>query len=73
MGDFLKADVEGASVRKGTANTVNYDDMEPWTRVSPRDYDRNIREMVTLGARPGRPRRCCSTTSCGRKARIARC
>jgi hypothetical protein len=23
--------------------------MEPWTRVSPRDYDRNLREMVKLG------------------------
>lgn len=46
MGDFLKADVKTESSKGGEA--VNYDDIEPWTRVSPHDYDRNIREMVTL-------------------------
>ena len=45
MGDFLKADVKTESA-KGSAD-VNYDEIEPWTRVSPHDYDRNIREMVT--------------------------
>jgi lysophospholipase L1-like esterase len=46
IGDFLKA---GAKADAGRDNdTVNYDEMEPWTRVSPRDYDRNIREMVKL-------------------------
>jgi hypothetical protein len=27
---------------------VNYDEIEPWTRVSPHDYEQNIREMVAL-------------------------
>ncbi len=46
MGDFLKADVKTESSKGNEA--VNYDDIEPWTRVSPHDYDGNIREMVTL-------------------------
>jgi starch binding protein with CBM20 domain len=46
MGDFLKAD---AKADQGKSNaTVSYDDMEAWTRVSPRDYDRNLREMIAL-------------------------
>jgi lysophospholipase L1-like esterase len=51
MGDFLKADAKTESSKGGEA--VNYDDIEPWTRVSPRDYDRNIREMVTLAGGRG--------------------
>jgi lysophospholipase L1-like esterase len=51
MGDYLKADAK-ADEKKG-GDTVNYDDIEPWTRVSPRDFDRNIREMVTLGRSRG--------------------
>jgi lysophospholipase L1-like esterase len=47
MGDFLKADAKADAGKDN--DTVNYDDMEPWTRVSPRDYDRNLREMVKLG------------------------
>jgi len=27
---------------------VNYDELEQWTRVSPRDYDANIREIIRL-------------------------
>jgi hypothetical protein len=51
IGDFLKA---GAKADAGRDNdTVNYDEMEPWTRVSPRDYDRNLREMVTLARARG--------------------
>ena len=46
VGDFLKADAK-TEPSKGS-DAVNYDDIEPWTRVSPPDYDRNIREMVTL-------------------------
>jgi len=46
MGDFLKADVKTESSKGSEA--VNYNDIEPWTRVSPLDYDRNIRAMVTL-------------------------
>jgi lysophospholipase L1-like esterase len=51
MGDFLKADVKTES-SKG-ADAVNYADIEPWTRVSPPDYERNIREMVTLARGQG--------------------
>jgi lysophospholipase L1-like esterase len=46
MGDFLKADVKTESSKGG--EPVNYSDIEPWTRVSPPDYERNIRQMVTL-------------------------
>lgn len=46
MGEFLDAN---AKADQGKSNaTVNYDEMEPWTRVSPRDYDRNLREMIHL-------------------------
>ncbi len=46
MSDFLKAD---AKADQGKSNaTVSYDDMEAWTRVSPRDYDANLREMIAL-------------------------
>lgn len=51
MGDFLKADVKTESSKGGEA--VNYNDIEPWTRVSPPDYERNIREMVTLARGQG--------------------
>src|SRR5580765_8979040 len=51
IGEFLKADAK-ADAGKNNDN-VNYDEMEPWTRVSPRDYDRNIREMVRLGKERG--------------------
>jgi lysophospholipase L1-like esterase len=47
IADFLKGDAKTDAGRND--DTVNYDEMEPWTRVSPRDYDRNIREMVRLG------------------------
>jgi lysophospholipase L1-like esterase len=44
FGEFLKAD---AKTDQGKSNAnVNYDELEPWTRVSPRDYDRNLREMI---------------------------
>jgi len=46
LGDFLKVDAK-ADQGKNNA-TVSYDDMEAWTRVSPRDYDRNLREMIQL-------------------------
>jgi lysophospholipase L1-like esterase len=50
-GEFLKAD---AKADQGKNNdTVNYDDMEAWTRVSPRDYDRNLREMIGLARARG--------------------
>jgi lysophospholipase L1-like esterase len=44
FGEFLKAD---AKTDQGKSNAnVNYDELEPWTRVSPRDYDHNLREMI---------------------------
>jgi lysophospholipase L1-like esterase len=44
FGEFLKAD---AKTDQGKSNSnVNYDELEPWTRVSPHDYDRNLREMI---------------------------
>src|SRR5262245_58153780 len=51
IGDFLKADAKADAGRNN--DTVNYDEMEAWTRVSPRDYDRNLREMVRLGRQQG--------------------
>jgi lysophospholipase L1-like esterase len=42
LSDYLRAEAESKS------DAVDYDAIEPWTRVSPRDYDRNIREMVRL-------------------------
>jgi len=48
LGDYLKA----KSDSKGS-DAVDYEGMEPWTRVSPHDYDQNIREMVRLAADRG--------------------
>jgi lysophospholipase L1-like esterase len=47
-GDYLK---EEAS-QKGSAS-IDYDAIEPWTRVSPHDYERNIREMIRLSKEGG--------------------
>ena len=50
-GQFLKAD---AKADQGKSNdVVNYDEIEAWTHVSPRDYDRNLREMITLSRGQG--------------------
>jgi lysophospholipase L1-like esterase len=51
MGDFLKADVKTESSKGG--EVVNYSEIEPWTRVSPVDFERNIREMATLAHSQG--------------------
>ena len=51
FGEFLKADAK-ADQGKSNAN-VNYDELEPWTRVSPRDYDGNVREMIALARAQG--------------------
>jgi hypothetical protein len=32
---------------------VDYDSLEEWTRVSPRDFEQNIREMIRLGRSRG--------------------
>ncbi|MGB7220772.1 MAG: GDSL-type esterase/lipase family protein [Vicinamibacterales bacterium] len=47
-GDYLKAEAN----TKGPS-PVNYDTIEPWTRVSPRDYEQNIREMIRLTQEKG--------------------
>ena len=50
-GEFLKAD---AKADQGKSNdVVNYDEIEAWTRVSPRDYNSNLREMITLSRGQG--------------------
>src|SRR6185436_5710122 len=43
VGDYLK---EEAGAKE--SGVVNYDELEAWTRVSPRDFDLNIREMIQL-------------------------
>jgi len=43
IGDFMR---EHATDRG--SGKVDYESMEPWTRVSPHDYDANIREMIRL-------------------------
>ena len=48
IADFIK-DEDGG---KASA-PVNYDDLEPWTRVSPRDYESNVREMIRLARERG--------------------
>jgi lysophospholipase L1-like esterase len=48
MGDFLR---EQANDRG--SGSVDYDAIEPWTRVSPRDYEANVREMIRLSRAHG--------------------
>jgi len=48
ISEYLKPEVES----KGSG-TVDYDAIEPWTRVSPRDYEENIREMIRLAKESG--------------------
>jgi hypothetical protein len=43
VGDYLK---EQADAKGG--DPVDYDSIEAWTRVSPHDYDANLREMIRL-------------------------
>src|SRR5262245_9070437 len=42
IGDFVKEDADAKS------EPADYDAIEPWTRVSPHDYDANVREMIRL-------------------------
>lgn len=35
------------------SGAVDYDSIEPWTRVSPHDYERNVREMIRLARERG--------------------
>jgi len=48
MGEYLVED----SNDKGSG-TVDYSTIEPWTRVSPADYEQNVREMVRLAESHG--------------------
>ena len=48
IGDYLKAEAETKA-----PGAVNYDAIEPWTRVSPRDYELNLREMIRLAEEHG--------------------
>ncbi len=43
MAGVLSAETE----HKGSG-AIHYEDLEPWVRVSPPDYERNIREMIRL-------------------------
>src|SRR6185503_12785759 len=43
MGDFLREQANDRGSGK-----VDYDAIEPWTRVSPHDYESNTREMIRL-------------------------
>jgi len=43
ISDYLKEEV----ATKGSGH-VDYEAIEPWTRVSPRDFEGNIREMIRL-------------------------
>jgi lysophospholipase L1-like esterase len=48
IGDFLREEAE----TKGSGD-VDYDAIEPWTRVSPRDYDANVRAMIAASRAHG--------------------
>jgi lysophospholipase L1-like esterase len=48
ISDYLKAET-GAK----DSGPVDYDSIEPWTRVSPHDYDVNVREMIRLARERG--------------------
>jgi lysophospholipase L1-like esterase len=48
MGDYLAED----SNDKGSGS-VDYTTIEPWTRVSPADYEQNVREMARLSQSHG--------------------
>ena len=48
VGEYLKAEAE----TKGS-DPVDYESIEPWTRVSPHDYESNIREMARLAMGKG--------------------
>jgi lysophospholipase L1-like esterase len=42
VGEYIRDESESKS------GAIDYDAIEPWTRVSPRDYEANIREMIRL-------------------------
>ena len=48
MGDFLREHAQDRG-----SGRVDYSTIEPWTRVSPTDYEANIREMIRLARARG--------------------
>jgi lysophospholipase L1-like esterase len=42
VGEYIRAEAESKS------GAIDYETIEPWTRVSPHDYEANIREMIRL-------------------------
>jgi lysophospholipase L1-like esterase len=48
ISDYLKPEAESKD-----SGPVDYDAIEPWTRVSPHDYESNIREMIRLARERG--------------------
>jgi lysophospholipase L1-like esterase len=48
MGDFMREQANDRGSGK-----VDYDAIEPWTRVSPHDYEANLREMIRLSREHG--------------------
>lgn len=51
LGDAIAK--EAAEVARGSREAFDYRSMERWTRVSPIDYERNLREMIQLSRRAG--------------------
>ena len=49
IGDYLRAESEAPK----TSEPVDYSTMEAWTRVSPADYERNVRDMIRLAGTVG--------------------
>ncbi len=48
IGDYLRAEATKASEKP-----VDYSTMEAWTRVSPADYEQNVRDMIRLAGTVG--------------------
>jgi len=49
VGDYLKKEADDAAAE----SKVDYAKFEPWTRVSPAAYERNVRDMVRLSRARG--------------------
>jgi lysophospholipase L1-like esterase len=47
LADYLKTEADSGP------GAVDYDAIEPWTRVSPRDFESNMREMIRLAREHG--------------------
>ena len=49
IGDYLRAE----AAQPSGGGSVDYSTLEEWTRVSPADYEQNVRDMVGLAAGQG--------------------